>query len=148
MEKTYTTKEASELTGIPLNTIRSWMSRHAGMFLEGEHYIIEASGRKLWTAKGIEFLKTKPPSNSNTENTETSNYSDVIEPILELASKHLAYEFWKQLPVRTLQRIQQMRVNPTDEERELMQQSAREALSIGTFEILPSYIRGLPDAED
>lgn len=150
--ETYTTRQAAEKTGIPIGTIRSWMSRCPGLFKQDIHFVIEESGRKMWTSTGIEFLKTRPATAKSTEqptNDDDSNskadFSDFLEPILEAASKQLAYQFWQELPVRTLQRIQQMRIAPTEEEREIMQQSVDGALRIGTFELAPTYIRGLPN---
>jgi hypothetical protein len=145
--ETYTTQQAAEITGIPIGTIRSWMSRCPGLFKQGMHFVIEDSGRKMWTPTGIEFLKTRPATRSTEQQTNDSeaDFSAFLEPILEGASKRLAYQFWQELPVRTLQRIQQMRTAPTEEERELMQQSVDDALRIGTFELSPTYIRGLPN---
>lgn len=144
----YTTPEAAKLIGVSQNTIRSWMSRYPGYFIQDVHFQIEETGRKLWLEEGIEFLKTCPPTATDDVTQETEpDSSDALEPLLEAASNQLAYQFWKELPMRTLQRIQQMRMNPTPEEKELMQQSAREALAIGTFELAPTYIRGLPDEQ-
>lgn len=150
--ETYTTQQAAEITDIPIGTIRSWMSRCPGLFKQNIHFVIEESGRKMWTPTGIEFLKTRPttlksteePTNDDDSGTE-ADFSGFLEPILEAASNQLAYQFWRELPVRTLQRIQQMRTAPTVEERELMQQSVDDSLRIGTFELAPTYIRGLPN---
>lgn len=149
--ETYTTQQAAEITGIPIGTIRSWMSRCPGLFKQDIHFVIEDSGRKMWTQAGIEFLKTRPTkpieqlSSDDIEPDTEPDFSAFLEPILEATSKQLAYQFWKELPIRTLQRIQQMRIAPTEEERELMQQSVDGALRIGTFELAPTYIRGLPN---
>lgn len=139
--KKYTTTEAAKITGIPENTIRSWMSRKPGLFTENLHYTIEESGQKMWTDAGVEFLKTR--ASTNTEPTQ-----NILEPLLNEAADYYAQRFWEELPARILTRIQQMRTNPTPEEQELMQQSVRTALSIGTFELLPQYIKGLPDGEN
>lgn len=140
--KLYSTVEASKLTGIPENTIRSWMSRNPGQFVESQHYVIEESGRKMWTEAGVEYLRTRIADTTLEPN------DAMLEPLLDAAATAYAYRFWEELPARVLQRIQQMRNNPTTEEKTLMEESVKKTLSVGTFELLPSYIRGLPDAEN
>lgn len=149
MDKTtYTTPEAAKILSISQNTIRSWMSRYPGYFIQNTHFIIEESGRKLWTELGIEFLKTCPPAATADAIAEEPDAGDeMLEPLLEEASKQLAVRFWQKLPMRTLQRIQRMREQPTPEEIEVMQQSVDNAIKIGTFQLLPNYIKGLPDGE-
>jgi hypothetical protein len=141
--KRYTTVEASKLTNIPENTIRSWMSREPGQFEMGRHYIVEESGRKMWTEVGIEFLKTRTD-----DHVEAENLDAMLDPLLDAAATRYAYRFWEELPARVLYKIQQMRTNPTEDEKLRMEESVKKTLSVGTFELLPSYIRGLPDAEN
>lgn len=144
----YTTPEAAKLIGVSQNTIRSWMSRYPGYFIQDVHFQIEDTGRKLWLEEGIEFLKTCPPTVTTDAVDEESDAADtMLEPLLEEASKQLAVRFWQELPMRTLQRIQRMREQPTPEEMEVMQQSVDDAIKIGTFQLLPNYIKGLPDGE-
>ncbi len=144
----YTTPEAAKLIGVSQNTIRSWMSRYPGYFIQDVHFQIEETGRKLWLESGIEFLKTCPPTATDDVDAEESSATDaMLEPLLEEASKQLAVRFWQELPMRTLQRIQRMREQPTPEEMEVMQQSVGDAIKIGTFQLLPNYIKGLPDGE-
>jgi hypothetical protein len=140
--KLYSTPEASELTKIPESTIRNWMSCHPGLFIEGTHYLIEESGRKMWTEVGIEFLKTR------TQSSETESNETFLDALLDDAASFYAEKFYQELPVRVLRRIQQMRTNPTEAEQQLIQDSTQRALSIGTFELLPTYIKGLPNAEN
>ncbi len=139
--KKHTTTEAAQITGINENTIRSWMSRCPGKFVENLHFVIEESGRKLWTDTGVEFLKTRPISE-----TEDANADTAIEALLDEAANYYAQRFFQELPSRVIRRIQQMRTNPTAEEKVLIEASVQNALSIGTFELLPSYVR-LPDGE-
>lgn len=141
-DKKYTTTEAAEVTSIPEGTIRSWMSRHPGKFIENLHFVIEADGRKMWTSNGVEFLKTRP-INANEDVPEPDT---LIETLLDEAAGYYANRFFQELPSRVIRRIQQMRTNPTEQEKALIEQSTQTALSIGTFSLLPNYMR-LPDGE-
>lgn len=144
----YTTPEAAKLLNVSQNTIRSWMSRYPGYFVQDVHFLIEETGRKLWTEAGVEFLKTCPPTaTADAVDEESDAGNAMLEPLLEEASKQLAMRFWQELPMRVLQRIHRMRSQPTPEEMEVMQQSVNEAIKIGTFQLLPNYIKGLPDGE-
>lgn len=148
MHKTYTTPEAAKILSISQNTIRSWMSRYPGYFVQDKHFIIEESGRKLWTELGLDFLKTCPPTDRETEREPDPDAATaLIDSLLEASSEQLAIRFWQELPMRTLQRIARMRSQPTPQEMELMQKSVDDAIKIGTFELLPNYIKGLPDGE-
>lgn len=142
-DKKYTTTEAAEVTGIPEGTIRSWMSRHPGKFVENLHFVIEADGRKLWTSNGVEFLKTRP---INVTEDAPGEADTLIEALLDEAAGYYANRFFQELPTRVIRRIQQMRTNPTEAEKTLIEQSTQKALSIGTFSLLPNYMR-LPDGE-
>lgn len=142
-DKKYTTPEAAEVTGIPEGTIRSWMSRHPGKFIENLHFVIEPDGRKLWTSTGVEFLKTRPISATEDASPEADT---LIETLLDDAANYYAQRFWQELPTRVVRRIQQMRTNPTEAEKTLIEQSTQNALSIGTFSLLPNYMR-LSDGE-
>lgn len=137
----YTTPQASEVTGIPENTIRSWMRRHAGIFHVGTHIIIEDSGRKLWTDAGIELLRsrTNAPESAPDEDSEISA-DNFLEQLLEHDSNQLALEYYRQLPSRVIHRIKQMRDNPTPEEKQLITLSFSQAVSAGTHQLLlPTY---------
>lgn len=141
--KKYATTEASQITGIPEGTIRSWMSRCPGKFVENLHFFIEEDGRKLWTDTGLEFLKTRPIGATE----DPKQPDSTIDSLLDEAANYYAQRFFEELPTRVIRRIQQMRTNPTAEEKVLIESSVKSALSIGTFELLPTYV-SLPDAEN
>ena len=144
MQNLYTTPEASKLTGIPESTIRSWMRRHAEVFQVDVHVAIDEHGQKLWTQAGIELLHsrraTKNATDDDAEIDAESDAADLLESLLEEDAQQLAREYWRQLPGRTLQRIKQMRDNPTPEDREVVTLSVRAALNAGTEHLLlPTY---------
>lgn len=140
MSNLYTTPEAAKLTGIPENTIRSWMRRHPDVFHTDLHVIIEQSGRKLWTDAGIELLQSRNASIPALEVDAETDADNLLELILDHDASQLAREYWRQLPARVLHRIKQMKTNPTPEDRELVQASFRAAITAGTHNLLlPTY---------
>lgn len=139
MSNLYTTPEASKLTGIPESTIRSWLRRHPEVFQLDTHLVADEHNRKLWTEAGIELLRSRALENATTDDAE-SDADVLLERLLDNDASVLAREYWRQLPGRTLQRIKQMRDNPTPEEREIVKTSIRAAISAGTSHLLlPSY---------
>lgn len=141
MQQLYTTPEASKETGIPEGTIRSWLSRHSGLFQVNVHIVIEESGRKMWTPAGLELLRsrTNAPENA-TPHIAKYDADDLLEALLEKDSHILARAYWQNLPIRTLQRIKEMRLNPTPEDREVITHSVRSAINAGTSHLLlPTY---------
>lgn len=136
----YTTPEAAKETGIPESTIRSWLRRHPGVFLIDTHIIIDENGVKLWTAAGIELLKSRTaPKNAPSDNAEISA-DNFLELLLDNDSEQLAREYWRQLPGRVLHRIRQMQNNPSPEDNELIRLSIGSAITSGTSHlILPRY---------
>lgn len=141
MQQLYTTPEASRETGIPEGTIRSWLSRYPGVFQVNIHLIIEESGRKMWTAAGLELLRSRTTAPENaTPDAANFDADDLLEALLEQDSQQLAYAYYRLLPQRTLQRIKQMRCNPTPEDREIVTNSVRGAINAGTSHLLlPTY---------
>ena len=144
MQNLYTTNDAARLTGIPQSTIRSWLRRHPEVFQFDIHVVADEHGQKLWTEAGIELLHsrraTKTATDDDAENDAESDALDLLESLLEEDAQRLANEYWRQLPGRTLQRIKQMRYNPTPEQRQIVQLSVRAALNAGTEHLLlPTY---------
>ena len=144
-DKLYTTSEASEKTGIPQSTIRSWLTRYPDQFQVEVHVKIDEHQRKLWTPEGIkQLLKRK---DSNTE--DTSNEVNVIqnnhllEKLLEAGAEQLATIFFEQLPKRTIERISRMLSSPTPEEKELIETSVNSALKSGVSYLDPKPMRSL-----
>ncbi|MEM9922521.1 MAG: hypothetical protein AAF915_01985 [Cyanobacteria bacterium P01_D01_bin.50] len=134
--KLFSTKEAAEKTGIPQNTIRTWLSRHSDYFELQTHVVIDEHGRKLWTEEGLKHLvKRKEGDNySAVEDIE----SLVLDELLEAASTKLAIAFFDRLPSRTLQRIQRMLSSPTQEESEMITASINAAINSGTSYLNPN----------
>ena len=156
----YTTPEASRTTGIPEGTIRSWLSRHAGVFQEGTHIIIEESGRKLWTEEGIQLLQSRAEVSNASESASPDTAQsdafispgDFLEMILDQGSEELATRYFVELPVRTLERIKRMLAAPTDLERNIVKSSVQEAINLGRVTLLAPRntlnLRSLPYAEN
>ncbi|WP_445631569.1 hypothetical protein [Nostoc sp. DSM 114167] len=144
MQNLYTTPEAAKLTNIPESTIRSWLRRYPGVFQIDVHVAIDGHGQKLWTEAGIELLHsrraTKAATDDDAEFDAESDAPDLLESLLEEDAQRLANEYYRQLPGRTLQRIKQMRFNPTPEQRKIVELSFRTALNAGTEHLLlPTY---------
>jgi hypothetical protein len=144
MQNLYTTPEAARETGIPESTIRSWMRRHPEVFQFNVHVVADDHGVKLWTQAGIELLEsrraTKDATEEDAENDAESDAPDLLESLLKEDAQRLANEYWRLLPGRTLQRIKQMRDNPTPEQRQIVQLSVRAAINAGTEHLLlPTY---------
>jgi hypothetical protein len=145
MSQLYTTPEAARLTGIPESTIRSWMRRYPEIFQFEVHVVADEHGQKLWTEAGIELLHSRraAPKNATEDDAEfdaESDAPDLLESLLEEDVQRLATEYWRLLPGRTLQRIKQMRDNPTPEQRQIVQLSVRAAINAGTEHLLlPTY---------
>ena len=161
-QQLYTTPQAAQMTGIPEGTIRSWLSRHAGVFEVGQHIIIEESGRKLWTDEGLEILKSRKTTlGTATENATASaansdadgdfvSPTNFLETILDHGSEELAMEYFNQLPGRTLERIRRMLHSPTAEERLVVKNSVQEAITLGRVQLLAprENFRSLPYAAE
>ena len=145
MAELYTTGQAAEKTGIPEGTIRSWMSRRPGTFTIGVDIIVEESGRKMWTETGLTTLQKQ--RGDADESPGATSFDDILEPLLDDGSRQLAYKFFEQLPLRTLHRIQLMMANPSDEERQIVQQAVDRAINQGTIALLPQYVRLQPDGD-
>ncbi|MFN6526937.1 hypothetical protein [Nostoc sp. ChiSLP03a] len=144
MSNLYTTPDAARVTGIPESTIRSWMRRYPEVFQFEVHVVSDDHGVKLWTEAGIELLHsrraTKNATDDDAEIDAESDAPDLLESLLEEDSQRLANEYWRLLPGRTLQRIKQMRDNPTPEQRQTVQTSVRAAINAGTEHLLlPTY---------
>jgi DNA-directed RNA polymerase specialized sigma24 family protein len=144
MQNLYTTPEVAKQTGIPESTIRTWLTRHPEVFQFDVHVITDEHKQKLWTEAGIELLQSRRASKNATDDDANfdaeSDAPDLLESLLESDAQRLANEYWRLLPGRTLQRIKQMRDNPTPEQRQIVQLSVRAALNAGTEHLLlPSY---------
>ena len=144
MQNLYTTPEAAKLTTIPESTIRSWLRRHPEVFQFEVHVVSDEHGQKLWTQAGIELLHsrraTKTATDDDAEIDAESDAPDLLESLLDSDAQRLANEYWRQLPGRTLQRIKQMRDNPTPEQRQIVELSVSAALNSGTEHLLlPTY---------
>ena len=149
MEQTlYTTPQAAEKTEIPEGTIRSWLSRYPGLFVENIHIVIELSGRKLWTEKGLELLRNRKgegetatenaaPTDSFTDTTE----NEILEPMLDTASRKLAVRFFQLLPSRVANEIRAMVSNPESEGGRLAQEAMQTAIAGGVLLQLPESRR-------
>ena len=143
-QQLYTTPDAAKATGIPESTIRSWLSRHPEVFQFNVHVVTDEHKQKLWTEAGIELLQSRRASKNATDDDANldaeSDAPDLLESLLDEDAERLANEYWRQLPGRTLQRIKQMRDNPTPEQRQIVQTSVRAALNTGTEHLLlPTY---------
>lgn len=149
MGELYTTPQASEITGIPEGTIRSWLSRYVGLFEVGKHLIIEESGRKLWTEEGIKLLRernTKPAAETATSNdakTVEHNSAQFLLDAVEHDAQQLAVYYWQMLPVRTLAHIRRMGTQPSIEERDIVQNAVVAAAQVGILHLLPAAERKL-----
>ncbi|MEH1933846.1 MAG: hypothetical protein V7L14_08970 [Nostoc sp.] len=144
MQNLYTTPEAAKATDIPESTIRSWLRRHPEVFQFNVHVVADEHGQKLWTEAGIELLHSRRASKTATEDDAEidaeSDAPDLLESLLAQDAQRLANEYYRQLPGRTLQRIKQMRVNPTPEQRQIVELSFRTAINAGTEHLLlPTY---------
>ncbi|MEH2390031.1 MAG: hypothetical protein V7K14_30560 [Nostoc sp.] len=153
MQNLYTTPEAAKETGIPESTIRSWLTRHPEVFQFDVHVVKDENGVNLWTQAGIELLHgrraTKNATGSDAESDAESDAPDLLESLLESDAQRLAQEYWRLLPGRTVQRIKQMRDNPTPEQRQIVQTSVCAAVNAGTEHLLlPSYQRLLPEGDE
>jgi hypothetical protein len=141
MQQLYTTPEASKETGIPEGTIRSWLSRYPGLFQIDIHVVIEETGRKMWTAAGLDMLRSRKTAGENaTPDAANFDAEDLLEALLDQDSEQLARAYYQMLPIRTLQRIREMRLNPTPEDKQIVANSVRSALNAGTSHLLlPTY---------
>ena len=143
--KLYTTAEASEKTGIPQGTIRSWLVRHPELFQVNEHVQIDEHNRKLWTPEGIkQLLKRKDFTNEEvSEEVKITQNNELLEKLLEAGADQLATIFFEQLPKRTVERISRMLSNPTPEEQKLIDNSVNQALNSGVNYLDPKPMRSL-----
>ncbi|MCC5629075.1 hypothetical protein LC613_13725 [Nostoc sphaeroides CHAB 2801] len=153
MQQLYTTPEAAKLTNIPESTIRSWLRRYPEVFQFDIHVVSDEHGVKLWTEAGIELLNSRRATKTATDDDAEIDATDLLETLLEEDAQRLANEYWRLLPGRTLQRIKQMRLNPTPEQRQIVQLSVRAALNAGTEHLLlptyqPRFLEGGGDETD
>ncbi|MHC5862045.1 MerR family transcriptional regulator [Nostoc sp.] len=149
MQSLYTTPEAAKLTGIPESTIRTWLTRYPDVFQFDIHVVNDEHKQKLWTEAGIELLQSRRASKNATDDDANLDAPDLLESLLDEDAQRLANEYWRQLPGRTLQRIKQMRDNPTPEQRQIVQTSVRAAINAGTEHLLlPTYQPMLLDGGD
>lgn len=144
MQNLYTTPEAAKITNIPESTIRSWLRRHPEVFQFDIHVVADEHGVKLWTQAGIELLHSRRASKNATDDDAEfdaeSDALDLLESLLDKDAQQLANEYWRQLPGRTVQRIKQMRDNPTPQQHQIVQTSVRAAVNAGTEHLLlPTY---------
>ncbi|MHC5729835.1 MAG: hypothetical protein ACYTXY_38095 [Nostoc sp.] len=144
MQNLYTTPEAAKETGIPESTIRSWLRRHPEVFQFEVHVVADEHGVNLWTQAGVELLHsrraTKPAPDDDAEIDAESDAPDLLEALLERDSQQLAEQYWRLLAGRTVQRIKQMRDNPTPKQRQIVQASVNAAVNAGTEHLLlPTY---------
>lgn len=141
MQQLYTTPEASKEIGIPEGTIRSWLTRYPGLFQPDLHIVIEETGRKMWTVAGLDLLRSRKAAGENaTPDVANFDAEDLLEALLEQDSQQLARAYYQMLPIRTLQRIKEMRLSPTPKDREIVTNSVRSALNAGTAHLLlPTY---------
>ncbi|MDZ8070366.1 MAG: hypothetical protein RMY64_32950 [Nostoc sp. DedQUE08] len=144
MPNLYTTPEAAKLTNIPESTIRSWLTRYPSVFQFEIHVVKDDHKQNLWTEAGIELLQSRRASKIATDDSAEfdaeSDAPDLLESLLEEDAQRLAEEYWRLLPGRTLQRIKQMRDNPTPQQRQIVQLSVRAAINAGTEHLLlPTY---------
>lgn len=137
MNQLYTTPQASELTGVNVKTLRTWLVRYPEVFRLDVHLIIDENGRKLWTEEGIERIRQHQAGESFSESPEDSEpdageyYDQLIEPLLEIAAEQLAHKFLKKLPQRVLLRVRQIVTNPTEEDKEALAQARANTLQSG-----------------
>ncbi|MBD2204952.1 hypothetical protein H6G33_04165 [Calothrix sp. FACHB-1219] len=140
MDNLYTTPQASQVTGIPEGTIRSWLSRHPGVFQIDVHLIADEHGQKLWTEAGIELLRSRRASKNAADDVAENDAGDLLESLLDHSAETLALEYWRLLPGRVLHRIKQMQQNPTPQQRQVIQTSVHAAINAGTEHLLlPTY---------
>lgn len=143
-----TTPQVAELIGVKEGTVRSWLSRYT-CFVEGHHYIKEESGRTLWLAAGVEFLKTRATEFATDNATETVApdliRDEVLDSLLDTTAQQLAYLYFEKLPERTVQRIRQILQQPTQEDRAVLQKSMQRAIEAGATHLINhSTVRRLP----
>ena len=143
--KLYTTPEASEKTGIPQSTIRSWLTRYPEQFQLEIHVQIDEHQRKLWTQEGIkQLLKRKDSSTEEvSEEVNITENNHLLEKLLEAGAEQMATIFFEQLPTRTVERISRMLSNPTPEEKVLIDNSVNSALNSGVNYLDPKPMRSL-----
>ncbi|PAX52060.1 hypothetical protein [Brunnivagina elsteri] len=137
-KSTLTTPQVAETIGVAESTVRSWLSRHT-CFVEGHHYVKEESGRTLWLEAGVEFLKTRSKEFTDQvleNDIPTGTGEEIIEPLLDATATKLAHSFFQKLPQRTVSRIRQMLANPSDEDREILQQSVQQSIEAGATHLI------------
>lgn len=144
MSQLYTTPEVARLTEIPEGTIRSWLSRHPGVFQIDVHIVVDQHGQKLWTDAGVELLRSRRTASKNATADDANfnadeNAEDLLESLLEESATQLAYQFWQLLPGRVLGRIKQMRDNPSAKDKQVVSLSVRAAVNGAERLLLPNY---------
>ena len=152
--RVFTTKEASQITGINANTIRAWMRRCTGLFLKDIHFVISESNQKLWTEEGIALLRSrKEEPNFQAENIAESSdlpeQMNILSLLLEQESQRLALQYWQQLPFAVLERIAEMRDNPSPLDADILKSSIQKAIAMAEGHIsLQPYIPFLLEEDD
>jgi len=76
----YTTAQAAELLGVPINTLRSWKSRKSDLLIEGTHWV-SSDNQILWTQAGIEALQSINGAMPSSADAQCSPLPDDQEPI-------------------------------------------------------------------
>ncbi|MBW4667211.1 MAG: hypothetical protein KME60_07150 [Cyanomargarita calcarea GSE-NOS-MK-12-04C] len=132
----FTTPQVAEAIGVAEGTVRSWLSRYT-CFIENHHYIKEKNGRTLWLEAGVEFLKSRATEFAAPKVAESvAPGEEIIEPLLDATAQKLAYLYFRKLPQRTVERIQQMLHNPTQEDKEVLQQAMQQSIQAGSSHLI------------
>ncbi len=129
----YTTKQLSELSGAPAETIRSWKQR--GKYTD-EHTCKDEQGNLLWTEAGLtrtlELAGTAPKENAATlsdanlfggQSDNSAEHAERLPSYLdELARQHALDLLANQLPKVIAHHIERIASNPTEQEAEAILQ--------------------------
>lgn len=81
MNELYPTSEAARILEVSASTIRTWKSRQAKRFIEGNHFIKDEAGAVLWTEAGLGELRLI--ASQGDSKTETSPVSESEGGILQ-----------------------------------------------------------------
>lgn len=153
MDELLTTKQVSEQLQIPASTIRSWLTRYPQLFQLEVHLVKDSSGRNLWTKEGVDLLRNRKNADDNAAPAAADHAAeDLLEAVLDRDSDILASRYYERLPLVTLQKIKNWRLNPTPEQRQIVTASVQNALTVGTQHLLlpdyePRFLPGGNDAE-
>lgn len=141
MDELLTTKQVSEQLKIPASTIRSWLTRYPDLFHLEIHLVKDENGRNLWTKSGVDLLRSRKNADENAAPVAADEAAeDLLEAVLDRDSDILATRYYERLPLVTLQKIKNWRLNPTPEQRQIVTRSVQNALTVGTQHLLlPDY---------